>query len=113
MLNQKEGWSNLVQKEEETKIAWQNSTIKYVVYDGEILVGYVRGMTDKYVTLYVCEILINQEYRGLGIGEQLLKYIHSLYPKTRMELLASSSSSIFYEKLGFRKFYGYRKSYGE
>lgn len=112
-LNRSEGWTNLVEKEEETKNAWNNSTITYVVLDHEKVIGYIRGMTDQSVTLYICELLISKTCRGLGIGQELLRYVHSLYPKTRIELLASSTSHTFYEKLGYRTFYGYRKTFEE
>jgi GNAT superfamily N-acetyltransferase len=54
-----------------------------------------------------------KEYRGLGIGKQLMEYVHEFYPDTRMEMLASSSSHTYYEELKFRKFYGYRKTIEE
>ncbi|WP_375219906.1 GNAT family N-acetyltransferase [Psychrobacillus sp. PGGUH221] len=77
------------------------------------IIGYIRGITDGYISLLVCELVIDQNYRGLGIGTDLLKYVHNLFPKTRMELLASSSSRTYYEGQDFRNFYGYRKTFEE
>ncbi|MFZ3590682.1 GNAT family N-acetyltransferase [Bacillus sp. DJP31] len=74
------------------------------------IIGYVRGMTDKQITLYICEILITNQYRGSGLGKEMLQFVHNLYPNTRMEMLATSSSHTFYEMLGFRSFYGFRKT---
>lgn len=105
-----EKWSNLVEKAEDTKKAWSNSNVKFVVCIEDKVIGYVRGLTDYNITLYVCELLIDKNYRGLGIGTNLLKFIHEKYPKTRMELLGSSSSHAYYEYLNFRSFYGYRKT---
>jgi GNAT superfamily N-acetyltransferase len=111
-LNADEKWNNLVENES-TKGAWNNSNIAYVAeLDGQ-LVGYIRGLTDKSITLYICEVLINQNYRGLGIGEVLLDYVHGLYPTTRIEMLANSTSRTFYEQKGYRTFYGFRKTYKE
>jgi ribosomal protein S18 acetylase RimI-like enzyme len=112
-LNNEEGWANLVERGEVTKEAWRNSNITYVVEESKKIIGYIRGLTDKQITLYICEILIDKGYRGFGIGESLLKYVHSLYPKTRMEMLASSSSRSYYEVRGFRSFYGFRKTIEE
>lgn len=112
-LNSKEGWNNLVQKDEETKMAWQNSNVSIVMTAEMELIGYVRGLTDEAVTLFVCELLIKEEYRGLGAGQELLSYLHRFYPSTRMELLTSSSSKTYYEKLNFRAFYGFRKTIDE
>lgn len=110
-LNREEGWINLVEKTEDTKGAWKNSNVSFVVEaDGDGVVGYIRGLTDTRITLYICELLIDKKYRGLGLGKELLQYVHHLYPKTRIEMLASSSSHTFYEGQGYRPFYGYRKT---
>lgn len=112
-MNDAEGWSNLVARGDDTKTAWENSTITYVAEDDGKLIGCVRGFTDTKITLYICELIIHQEYRGKGIGTKLLHHVHSLYPETRMELLASSTSKTYYEQLKFRPFYGYRKTFEE
>lgn len=112
-LNIHEEWNNLVAKKEDTKKAWSNSNVAFVAYDGDNLVGYIRGVTDSYITLLVCELLIAKAYRGSGIGTDLLKFVHKQFPKTRMELLASSSSFSYYENQKFRSFYGFRKTFEE
>ncbi|OZM56180.1 GNAT family N-acetyltransferase [Lottiidibacillus patelloidae] len=112
-LNKDESWNNLVEKQTDTRHAWTNSSITYVVTCNEELIGYVRGLTDGHITLYICELLIKKEYRGLQIGTELLSYVHNLYPKTRMELLASTTSHSYYEANKFRKFYGFRRTFEE
>jgi len=112
-LNKEEGWNNLVEQEDNTRKAWTNSNVKFVITLEEAVIGYIRGLTDENITLYICELLIKKEYRGYKIGNGLIKYVHELYPNTRMELLASSSSHTYYENLNFRKFYGFRKTVKE
>ncbi|MCM3693796.1 GNAT family N-acetyltransferase [Neobacillus niacini] len=113
-INREEGWSNLVERNEDTKQAWENSTVSFVVEaEGDGVVGYIRGLTDTRTTLYICELLIDKKYRGLGIGKDLLQHVHRLYPKTRIEMLASSTSRSFYEGQGYRPFYGFRKTLEE
>ena len=109
-LNKAEGWTNLVENHLNTKEAWENSNVAYVVEKEEKVIGYVRGLTDKSISLYICELLINKKYRGLGLGKEMIRFLHHLYPNTRMELLANSSSRSYYEGLGFRTFYGFRKT---
>lgn len=109
-LNIQEGWNGLVEKSEDTKNAWSNSNVKFVACIGDKVIGYARGLTDYAITLYICELLMDKNYRGLGIGTDLLKFVHEKYPKTRMELLGSSTSRTYYEHLKFRNFYGYRKT---
>lgn len=113
-LNKEEGWTNLVINNIQTEIAWENSNIAFVVENQyKELVGYIRGHTDTAVSLFVCEMLIDKKYRGLGIGKVLLQYVHDLYPETRIEMLATSTSRSFYENQGYRAFYGFRKTFGE
>ncbi|MBN8191205.1 GNAT family N-acetyltransferase [Bacillus sp. NTK074B] len=112
-LNSEEQWNNLVEKKESTKNAWNNSTIAYVaLHEGEII-AYIRGLTDQSITLFICELLIHRVFRGKGIGDALLQYVHGLYPDTRIEMLASSTSHTYYEQKGYRPFYGFRKTFQE
>lgn len=112
-LNKTENWTQLVERNEETRNAWKNSNVAYVLVKDNSVAGYVRGLSDGHVTLYICEMLIAKPYRGLGLGSKLLKFVHARYPRTRMEMLASSSSHTFYESQKFRPFYGFRKTYEE
>ncbi|GAA0499730.1 hypothetical protein GCM10008986_28710 [Salinibacillus aidingensis] len=110
-LNKEEGWTNLVENALNTKEAWKNSNVAFVIeIKGKGVVGYLRGFTDTRISLFICELLIDKKYRGLGLGKEFLHYLHNEYPATRIELLANCSSRSFYEGLGFRSFYGFRKS---
>lgn len=112
-LNAAEGWTNLVEKQEDTKAAWSHSNVAFVAeLDGKIA-GCLRGLTDGAVTLYIAELLIDKELRGKGIGKELLAHAHALYPNTRIEMLASSTSRTYYESQGYRPFYGFRKTFSE
>lgn len=112
-LNKKEGWTQLVERNEATFEAWKNSNVAYIVMKDESVAGYIRGLTDGNVTVYICEMLISKDLRGKGAGGKLLKFVHSQYPRTRMEMLASSTSHTFYKSQNFRPFYGFRKTFEE
>ena len=112
-LNAEEGWTNLAAHEEQTREAWRHSDVTCVATSQGAVVGYIRGLTDQHVTLYVCEFLIKDGFRGQGVGRRLLRLVHGLYPTTRIELLASSSSCAYYEHLGLRDFPGFRATIAE
>jgi GNAT superfamily N-acetyltransferase len=112
-LNRAEGWTQLVERNDETFNAWKNSNVAYVVIKNERIEGYIRGLTDENVTIYICEMLISKNLRGQGVGSKLLNFVHGLYPQARIEMLASSTSHTFYESLKFRPFYGFRKTIEE
>ncbi|PNZ72459.1 GNAT family N-acetyltransferase [Staphylococcus saprophyticus] len=110
-LNELEGWDNLVDHKNDFKKALENS-ITYVVLDNDDnFLGYVRALTDGFITLFICELLINKRKRSLGLGSMLINFLHERYPKTRIDLLATENSSKFYKHKNFRLFYGYRKSF--
>lgn len=97
-----------------TRHGWENSNIAFVAESNiREVVGYIRGLTDGHISLYICELLIDKKYRGLGPGPKDAEYIHGKHPQIRIEILASSSSHTYYEGLGFRAFYGFRKVFGE
>lgn len=110
-MNKDEGWDNLVMRHEQTLNSWMNSKSYVVEEDGDVI-ACIRAITDEYVTLYVCELIVRRDKRGQGIGQQLLSVVHDIYPTTRMELLATSQSKSFYESW-FRPFYGFRRTYQE
>lgn len=112
-LNEEEGWNGLAQNKEQTESAWNHSNVTLIAEHEGTVAGYLRGITDGYISLYICEMVIKQDFRGRGIGTSLLKTCHERYPKTRMEMLATSSSQTFYNNMGFRPFYGFRKTYEE
>lgn len=112
-LNEEEGWTNLVAKQQQTQAAWRGSNLAVVAEQDGRLVGCLRALTDGAVTLYVCELLIEKNMRGSGIGGKLMDHVHNLHPQTRMELLADSSSRSFYEAKRFRAFHGFRKTFEE
>lgn len=109
-LNKQEGWNGLVQRDQETLYSWLNSEPAVVAIANGELVGYLRGLTDGTLTLYVCELLVKESYRNRGVAERLIQTAHECYPSTRVEMLATKDSEGYYTSNGYRPFYGFRKS---
>ncbi|MGR9047170.1 GNAT family N-acetyltransferase [Halobacillus faecis] len=109
-LNEKEGWSGLVERGEETLCSWLNSEPALVAIVNGELAGFLRGLTDGSITLYVCDLLVKESFRNQGIAEKLIQTAHECYPSTRVEMLASTKSEGYYANQGYRSFYGFRKS---
>lgn len=110
-MNKQEGWQNLVENKEAYKKSLENSITVVAVDNEDNVIGFIRGITDGYTTLFVCELLIAEQKRGTGIGNSLINHLHNQYPDTRVDLLATNTSAKFYEKQGFRIFHGYRKNF--
>lgn len=107
-----EGWTSPTQRPTESLLAWQHSWPALVAVEGEQVVGFVRGLTDGAITMYIADMAVDVRQRGRGIGRALLDACHSLYPTARLDLLAADDARAFYQARGFRVIHdGMRKSY--
>lgn len=112
-LSSAEGWPSPAQRPRDSLLAWQHSWPALVAVAGGSVVGFVRGLTDGAITMYIAEMAVDVRMRGRGIGRALLEVCHALYPDTRLDLLALDDARAFYRACGFRAMYdGMRKSPG-
>lgn len=111
-LSDKEGWPTPSRRSDEALSAWQHSWPALIIAADEEIVGFVRGLTDGEVTMYIAELLIAEQQRGKGYGRLLLEACHLLYPHTRLDLTSTEEAVTFYKRLGFHDVGpGIRKSY--
>jgi ribosomal protein S18 acetylase RimI-like enzyme len=111
-LSSAEGWTSPTQRPTDSLLAWQHSWPALVAVEGEMVVGFVRGLTDGAITLYIADMAVDVRLRGRGIGRTLLNTCHTLYPTTRLDLLAADDARAFYKACGFRELHdGMRKSF--
>lgn len=83
-----------------------NDSIKnslcFAVLANGVQVGFARAVTDYATTYYICDVVIDEAYRGQGLGKLLVSSIvgderlRGLY-----DILATSNAHGFYEKFGF------------
>jgi ribosomal protein S18 acetylase RimI-like enzyme len=73
-----------------------------VFFEGR-LVGFARVITDRTTFAYLCDVIIDEEFRGHGTGQWMLKCIieHPVIKETRQMLLTKDAQG-FYEKFGFK-----------
>ena len=70
--------------------------------DAQKLVGFARVITDCATTYYLCDVIIDPEYRGRGLGTALVSHIVSLpaYDGLRGILITRDAHAL-YRKFGF------------
>lgn len=87
---------------EKSQKAARNS-VCYGIYspDGK-QVGYTRVITDFTTTFYVCDVIIDQNHRGHGLGKELLRTVTEDYPGL-MGILLTRDAHGLYEKYGFTR----------
>ena len=106
-----EGWPTPQERSDEALNAWRQSWPALVATHGERLIGFLRALSDGYVTTYIAEILVIPEWRRNRVGAALVEICHQLFPSTRIDLLSTEEADRFYRAAGFREFRGFRKSY--
>lgn len=88
----------------ETIIKSMKNSSCFGVFDGEHQIGFCRVITDFATTYYFCDAIVEQSYRGKGIGSILLNHItqDDLYKNLR-GILGTKDAHGFYEHFGFEK----------
>lgn len=78
------------------------------VYDGEVLVGFARVVTDYTIFAYLCDVFILKAYQGQGLGKWLTETILNVLDEegVRWTMLATRDAHELYEDYGgFQKLY--------
>lgn len=63
-------------------------------------IGFARVMTDGATMFYLCDVFIDENDRGRGIGKALVSAINSSYPGLT-GVLATKDAHTLYEQLGY------------
>ncbi len=87
--------------EEKTKAALSR-TLNVTAYDGGILAGCLRILTDGYYFGTITELLVLPEYRKQGVGSRLIQLAREHTP-TRLYFGSQPGVEGFYEKNGCTK----------
>lgn len=89
--------------------AMKNSTQVISAWDGDKLVGLVRGLDDGETVAFIHYLLVDPEYQGLHIGDELMKRIMKkfrdlLYVKI---MPSDPKTKPFYQRYGFVEYDNY------
>jgi len=90
-----------------TKDAIQKSienSMCFGVYSDNVQIGFARCITDFATTYYLCDVVVDEKYRGQGLGKALTKFItehESL--STSMGVLGTEDADSLYEQFGFKR----------
>jgi len=80
------------------------STLVVSAWEGERLVGCVRVLSDTVVRSVVYDLVVDQAFRGQGIGSGLLCRCMEKYPRSEWLLQTQEHIVPFYEKHGYTRF---------
>jgi GNAT superfamily N-acetyltransferase len=93
-------WANERSKEK-IDLSIQNS-LCFGVYDGVQQIGFARVVTDFATIYWVCDVYVDVEYQGQGVGKKLLKHIVEFSElKGLRAILRTRDAQTFYQEFGF------------
>jgi GNAT superfamily N-acetyltransferase len=76
----------------------------YGVYEGEKQIAFARVVTDYATVYYLCDVFVDEAYRGQGIGKRLVDAIvNSEELKGLSGLLGTRDAHGLYEQYGFAR----------
>lgn len=89
--------------------AMHNSTAVISAWDGEKLVGLVRGLDDGATVAFIHYLLVRPEYQKFHIGTELMNRLLMRYQNLLYVKIAPSDPNTipFYKRFGFRQYDNY------
>jgi len=95
-------WSPGVSREKVERGA-QYSSLVICAFDGDRQVGYTRIVSDRASFAWVCDVFVDQEYRGRGIAKAMVRYAldHPEHQDLRRWVLATKDAHGVYAECGF------------
>jgi predicted N-acetyltransferase YhbS len=79
-----------------------NANLICTAWDGGMLVGVSRSVTDFSFCCYLSDLAVDVTYQKQGVGKELIRLTQSrLHPKCKIVLLAAPKAESYYPKLGF------------
>lgn len=88
---------------EDLRIAIEHSDPTISVWDNNALIGFARATSDGIYRAMIWDVVIDEQYRGLGLGRRLVNILvgHPALARVERVYLTTSHHQNFYERLGF------------
>jgi GNAT superfamily N-acetyltransferase len=82
---------------------FENASLVLTAWHERRLVGIARVLTDGVLYSYLCDLAVEPDVQGLGIGRRLIEAVLERCKGTELVLRDSDISSGFYARLGFTR----------
>ncbi|KUO77321.1 MAG: GCN5 family acetyltransferase [Clostridia bacterium BRH_c25] len=95
-------WAN--ERTEERILKSVENSICYGIYTNNDLVGFGRVVTDYSTVYWICDIIVDEDHRGKGLGKKLMENIMAAKElEGLLGILATEDAHGLYEQYGFIK----------
>ena len=79
-----------------------NAGLTVTAWDGDLLVGVARSVTDFTYCCYLSDLAVDAAYQRQGIGVELIAQTQAqLGPQCKIILLAAPAAADYYPRIGF------------
>jgi ribosomal protein S18 acetylase RimI-like enzyme len=100
-LSQESYWAKGRAREVQERLVRDASRV-VGLYDGDRQIGFARAVSDDVAFAYLADVYVLEEYRGRGLGLELVREIVENSPfADRKWLLHTADAHDLYRKLGF------------
>lgn len=80
-----------------------NSNLVITAWEGELMVGISRSVTDFVWATYLADLAVRQSHQRGGIGLELMRRTQAAAPDARIILLAAPAAETYYPHVGFTR----------
>ena len=95
------GWTGRTAEESRLRRMLANADRTAGAWDGDQLVGFARALCDEAFNGYIGTVCVHPDYRGQGVGTELVNQITEDSPDITWVLRAGGGTAPFWEKQGF------------
>jgi predicted N-acetyltransferase YhbS len=81
-----------------------NANLTLTAWDGELLVGISRCISDFVWTTYLADLAVRVSHQRRGIGKQLMRRTQAAAPQAKLLLLSAPAAEKYYPHVGFTHF---------
>lgn len=90
---------------DELQAMLDNTRVCLGVWDGDRLIGFARAITDDVYRAYVEDVIVDDAYRGQGIGSEITRRLLERFAHVEEITLNCGDHLIpFYARFGFARF---------
>ena len=97
------GWEKRVANAEKFRLMMENASRTVVAFDGERIVGFARALCDEVSNGYIGTVAVAEDFRGQGIGREIVRRLVGDNPEITWVLRAGRGSEEFWKKMGFSR----------
>ncbi|MSV29214.1 MAG: N-acetyltransferase [Bryobacterales bacterium] len=78
----------------------RNANLVVTAWDGDLLVGIARSLTDFAYATYLSDLAVRETHQRLGIGKELMRITQREGGQARIVLLSAPAAATYYPQAG-------------